>query len=209
MRLKQYINETTKTTVVKSKIIIQKHLPEIMKEFEKENWIISDKKAIDIINKYFKRDNIEFELIEERIIGKSSKNIAGGVAYSNGITIYPVKGFAETFRRYAKPDKKEDFLNTATNKFFGEIHSILTHELIHIDQYELAKGKMPKKEIDTDKTKEYLSDKQEIEAFAQQAALEIARKGKSNIITRYKNEFKPTDKVWKRFMKKFFFYMIS
>jgi hypothetical protein len=83
---------------------------------------------------------------------------------------------------------------------------LFIHELIHLSQGEASKGKSwegPETgSIEGEYSEEdYLSDRHEIQALAQDAVIEMLIYRESHTIKRYYRVFGPNHKVYKKFMK--------
>lgn len=211
MRLKKYINEITNPTVNKTIKIIESNLSELYRILSKKNWKVDSKMLVKILNGLFKRYKIGFHIEKESSSGAYRKYVAGARAYRNGtieIGIYDNRKVSKFFLRFVQVSKFEIFNDVAKNAFLRELFDVISHELVHDEQLKKSDGKgwYPTDELGI---KEYLSDPTEIEAYAQQVAMEIHRKGKSSIMQQYFDWFDLTDKPMKRFLKKLSFYMIK
>jgi len=207
MRLLSYIKETTEPTVVPVVTLINSIMPELYRILSKHSWNVDDEMLIKILNGVFKRHGIEFDLSLKR---KSIKRLLGWGAFmldgSMEIYIEPFK-VSDYFRRFVKNNKYGDFFSIRKNQFLRDLFDVMTHEYIHAMQNLKSKGKFADVEQrDDDSAYTYLSDKHEIEAYAQQAAIEIGRFGKSDTVERYLNTFDRDDPALKRFFKKLIFY---
>ena len=206
MRLSNYITEITEPTVTPAIGLIHSAMPELYRILSKHNWDVTDEMFIKILNGVFKKHKIMFDLN----IGRASiKKFIGWGGYILGgkviVNINPFKA-SKYLRRFAKKGKYSDFFSISKNQFLGDLFDVLAHEYIHAMQDFKSKGKFVIYG-DDEKDKDYLSDKNEVEAFAQQAAIELTRFGKSETIRRYMATFDENSPIYKRFFKRLYFYI--
>lgn len=209
MKLKRYIKEITDPTVEKAKKVIEYNIPKLYNILFKKSFNISTHAFVGILNNLFKNNKIKFELAPVGI-RKRYRYIVAGYMFIDGriqIDICNNKNTGKFFRRFAQEGKKDDFFNIERNEFFKELLSILSHEMIHIEQFKKAgkKGWLESGESE----KEYLGDPQELEAHAQDAAIEIIRRGTSYTIERYFASFTMKDAILRKFLKKTAYYCVK
>lgn len=207
MKLKKYIlKEITDPTIEKAKKVIEYNIPKLYNILSKKSFNISNNVLVNILNNLFKNNNIKFKLVP---IGtkKRYRYIVAGYMFIDGrieIEISNNKKTGKFFRRFAQENKKESFFSIEKNAFLQELLSIISHEMIHIEQY---KKSGTKGWLETGETEaEYLADPQELEAYAQDAAIEIIRRGKSHTIKRYFASFTIKDAILRKFLKKTAYY---
>jgi len=205
------LNEITKGTVPRVKAIFNKRLVDVKNELERKKWNINDISAIEILNKYFIKNKIQFHLSKKKTY-HSGKYVAYGESWDDGsIDIYLNKNFSKYWiKKFGS--NPEGFVDYDENMFFNEIFFTLSHELIHKRQSFKAGGKGNEVGVDIfgDSPSEidYYSSKKEVEAYAYQAYLEYMTKdGESPIFDFYLNTFGKNDPVRKRFLKKFYQYL--
>ena len=215
MRYKErLLNEITKSDIFKIVNDFEDRLlPIVGREFAKKNWNLSDQQAINIINKHIS-DKVILTRAEDfgpRVISASKYIIAAFlmIEMSSTVLIVPAPGFSKYFRRYSLPGEADKFNNVKDNEVFRELSKTLAHELIHIRQVKLSKGKSLSI-LNVGNEKKYFSNTHEIEAFAHDAAIEILRyDGESETYTMYLNIFGKSDKTFKRFAKKLIGFLIQ
>ena len=205
MRYFKYLNETTGSTFKEASNIINKYIPKIMDDFQKLNWNISDKNMLSTLNKYFRKDQVVFKTGKSEGPNNYNKTVQSGETFDTGkIEIILLRGASKKISKH-----KNHFLEITQNLFMRDIWDILNHELIHKQQAKKSKGKAFIDYYDLSNPIEYLSDPAEIEAFAQQAAIDINRgieEPKGLIL--YQSFFSEDHpKIWKRFLKKLEFYL--
>jgi hypothetical protein len=211
MRLNDYIIEITKGTVPRVKAIFSKRLPDVKQELIRRKWNINDNSALEILNKYFIKNKIQFHLSKGKTY-HGGKYVAYGESWDDGsVEIYLNKNFSKYWiKKFAvNPESFDDY---DENQFFGEIFFTLSHELIHKKQSFKASGKGNEMGVDifgdSPSELDYYSSKREVEAYAYQAYLEyMTQDGKSPIFDFYLTTFNKNDPVRKRFLKKFYQYL--
>ena len=204
MRFKEYIIEYKEIEFV-GDLIMQKIIP-LGNFLKKHNWIVTDKKLVDGLNKIFK-DSIIGIVFKMSPGGKSIyRYIDGGeLEIANGeinVYVYLNKGVSNFFKRFAKEEKEEKvFYDPRKNQFFSELLNMLSHEFRHIGQIKSSELKALMAGPDDPR---YIAHKTEIDAFAYQAAIEWLKYGKGGqVYNMYKNLFDDRDnKVYKRFLKR-------
>ena len=201
MRFKKHLNEISRPTIKDAVRLINKHLGEIGRRLEKNGWKVTDKNLVKILNAVFNRDGVRFKL-NTRGVKSIGRFITSGFIWGNPnekILIVIQPGSGDYFRRFAKPNKRQNFFEILKNEFFSQLHGTLSHELIHITQSIVSRSKSVQKTQNDD---EYLSDPEEIEAFAQDAATELIRIGHSKTWNLYRFNFKPDNPTYRKFIKK-------
>lgn len=216
MRLQKYINELTNPTVTQSAKIINNRLGEVGRLLRKNKWKITDDNLIKMLNGVFKKDGMMFSMDK-----RNARAVAGFVtrAFVWPNPYMPIlfkikKGSGSFFKRYARPDKVENFFKLEFNKFFRDLHNVLSHELIHVTQDIVSRSKSSKDAEDgediygsEETAEEYFSNPQEIEAFAQDTVIQLMTLGKSTVMNQYQEHFTTKDKVYRRYLKKVYQYM--
>jgi len=112
------------------------------------------------------------------------------------------------FQRFNKEQKKDDFLDVRRNLFYKELIEVLSHELSHRRQLRVSDRKVDWDTGDrkaSEYIRRYYSNKHEVDAFASQAAAQIAHGGYSTIFSEIEAMHKEgyiDTKTFNRFMKK-------
>lgn len=195
MRLQQYINEITEVTE-------EEVVDILMQGFQQFGEIVSDLESrynpvlLVTLNKVFESLGVGFRLTKDQ-------HMEGGTDV-----------LTRKINLSITPQQLESLkTNKGIEAYGNNIMGILMHELIHKKQIErIPQSKREnifKKE--REKKKEvygYFASKDEIEAYARQAAYEASNLDKWDIVTMYKSMFKNKNKkVWNRFLKKFQYYL--
>lgn len=217
MRLKGYLTETTQPTVKMTidalKIAFRKIL-QIMGQVDLFD--IDDKTALTLLRKGFDDISIKLEIVKSK--GGVRKYLAGGEFggdygkdYAWLIKLLP--GFSKVFKKFAKEKGKREFMDHNKNPLFREFVELVSHEILHSQQALNSAGAAFDPELQgisstyTGNMKEYLKNPLEIEPYAQQAAIDVIRKGGSIYIQTMRELFPIKSKVWKKFVKKYKFYI--
>ena len=217
MRLRHYLNETTQPTVNMTIEALKIAFNKILQIMGKVNLFdIDDKTAITLLRKGFDDISVKLEMGKQK--GGVRKYLAGGQFggeygkdYAWLIKLQP--GFSKVFRKFAKEKGMKNFMNHSKNPLFREFVELVSHEILHSQQALNSAGKAFDPEVQgitttyTGNMKEYLSHPIEIEPYAQQAAIDAIRKGHSVYIATMRDLFPPKSKVWKKFVKKYKFYI--
>jgi hypothetical protein len=217
MRLKQYLVEITTPTVkdaIYGLMPIFKRINTVLKKYKIYN--MTDTEAVDILNSAFKEASINVKIATSK--GDRRKKYVSGAEYGGyygpniNFRVFLKKGFSKVFRRFAKENKLDVFYNPNENPLFREIAEALAHELIHMKQDISSKGKAfelkpgEAESTFTGNIIEYFKHPLEIEAYAQEAAIEMLRRGESNVAGTYKELFNNKSSIYKEFFKKFAYY---
>jgi len=217
MRLEQYILETTQPTIKYTKealLLVFKKLQRLMKHFNLFD--IDDTTALNLLIKSFKNVGVKLEMGKKA--GGVRKYLSHGEFGGNYgkdmpwlIQLQP--GFSKVFRRFAKEKDMKNFLSPNKNPLFRELLETMSHEVLHADQYINSKTKAFDPDIIgiestfSGSIEDYLKNPLEIEPYAQQAAVDMIRKGKSSYIGIFRDLFPKDGIVWRKFLKKYTFYL--
>ena len=176
------------------------------KDYIKSNKIdiSNDKKCKDKLNSFFKKNKINIFISVDKTIDLNNviKDISKNFLYEadstlNSITLTFIPGFYKAFVEF----NEEEF-----NEFIDRIKNILEHEKVHQEQFKKIEisskdgySKVIKKQ-DTNKLSQYLSNKEEIMAWAKNNAHELLREyGKDKALEILKNPDKYYDELPDRF----------
>lgn len=203
MRLKNYIVEVSVEEVKFVKNMITSKSKQLYNYFDSRDWVVTDKELISNLNKIFKDYNIIFS------IGSYKKRLYATIVEAEidpdntRVSVILPKKVSEFFRRFAKINKKEIFMDIGKNQFFSELLNTLSHEYRHMIQIvdypdiEFVGGESG------EPTEVYLDNRAEIDSFSLQAALEYLKLGKpGKIIKMYKEHFSDDHRKFRNFMKK-------
>jgi hypothetical protein len=215
MRLKQYITEMTKPSINVIRDIIEKKLHWMYKNFQRKNWNIKDKDVVNILSKMFEDDKrlfVRFYIDNDKKRTSIGKYIHIAQIYEDGsMTVGLRKDVGKFFRRFTRDDKQEIFFDINRNAFIRELFDTFIHEKLHYRQQIASKvGLVATIGLENE---DYFSDPFELEAFAQDAAVELLRYGQGGkIFNIYSTLFGTIDKddinyrkynkTWKIFLKK-------
>jgi hypothetical protein len=220
MRLRSYLNESTEPTVKNTiealKIAFSK-IKQIIEMGGDKFFDIDDKEALQIMR-------VGFDIIHVKldIGGKGSKGVRKYLAqgefggeygkdYVWKIEMLP--GFSKVFKKFAKEKSWKNFMNHQKNPLFREMTEMLSHEILHSQQALNSAGAAFDPEVQglsstySGNMKDYLAHPLEIEAYAQQTAIDIIRKGTSIYIPVMRDLFPTSSKVWKKYLKKYKYYL--
>lgn len=195
MRFQRYLNETTEVTDEEVIDILTQGFQKFAKVVNKLKYKFSPM-MLYALNKIFEPLNVGFRLTKSQYM-------------SGGTDVHTRKINLSITPQQLESLKTNDGIMAYGNNIIG----ILTHELTHKKQIErIPKSKRDKifrKELFSKSDAQgYFSSKDEIEAYARQAAYELSNLEKSDIINMYKKMFKGSNnKIWERFMKKLYHYL--
>jgi hypothetical protein len=219
MRLKGYLKETTQPTVKMTidalKIAFGK-IKQIIEMGGDKFFDVDDKVALQIMRSGFDEVAVKLEMGKQK--GGVRKYLAGGEFggdygkdYAWLIKLQP--DFSKVFRKFAKERGMKNFMSHTKNPLFREMVELVSHEILHSQQALNSAGAAFDPEVQgitqtyTGNMKDYLKHPIELEAYAQQSAIDAIRKGQSVYIATMRDLFPPKSKIWKRFVKKYQFYM--
>jgi len=207
MRLKRYIIEITDPTIKRARRAIENNMVELYRILSKKGWNVDTKMVVKIMDGLFKRYNIRFKL-DKKGVKSSTQFLTRGYFFTHDgrIEVYidddPKTG--KFFRRFAGSDKYDIFFDVGRNAFLRNLLDFLSHEIIHREQLNKAGISFINSFNITDDSagEDYLSDHFEIEAFAQDAAIQIVRGKSPTIMKIYFDYFDIKDSTMKKFLKK-------
>ena len=198
--------EMTNPTIKRARKVIENNLVELYRILSKKSWNVDTKMVVKIMDGLFKRYKIRF-ILDKKGRSKYTQFLTRAYffSYDGHIDIYvnndPKTG--KFFRRFVGPDKYDTFFNVEQNAFLRNLLDFLSHEIIHIEQLKKA-GMSFINSLNPDDAiaDDYLSDHFELEAYAQDAAIQIMRGVPPTIMKIYYNHFDLDNPVMKKFLKK-------
>ncbi len=206
-RLNNYLIEKTRAQVKQANTVIKTGYKELFRTLEKVGWDLNQEQLEAAFTlAFFPKWQMRFRTSgkgEEVSAAEAGFNFfsSGQTTLDGEIQIFVAKTAPKILASYGKREDRED--SFMSSEWLGELKSILSHELLHREQWKKAGdkwiGKRLKGEISVER---YLASPQEIEARAQDAARELIHYGKSQEVDMYRSFFGVTTKVFKRFMKK-------
>ena len=217
MRLTQYLNEITEPTVRYTLENLKKGFERLGKTIQmKKLYEMDDKQAVKLLAKEFA--DIGVKIVLGKKAGGVRKYVGHGEFggdYGKGliVNIEMQPGFSKVFRRFAKEKSMKNFTNHVKNPIFREMLEVISHEIMHADQFLNSKGSAFDPDLigieDTynGNMEDYLKNPLEIEPYAQQAAIDTIRKGHSFFVFLFKSYFPKNSPVLKKFLKKFIYYL--
>lgn len=218
MRLRQYLTEITRPSAPIINRIFQRTLPKVYKELDAFDWKFDDDFFAMVMTTNFRKYRIEFVSSRVKPRGKFfakfrsyNKNVKDGGTYSDAsMEIVFTKGIAKRIiKLFGKGDNEKNFSSAkkTKNPIFNDIFDLLAHEWVHRDQALKSKGmSQVVKPGYEDLGAVYHADPGEIEAYAQQAAIEYYNAAEDQeVLQRYLNL--TSKKTRKKFLKKFYQYV--
>jgi len=197
-RLNRYLTEKAMPLQdKKAKKIVLSGVDKLENFFDKQGWNLNGILIASFLYVVYNKNNIKFGLGDKADIEISKQEgrdfvLGAGTTMGGEITVY-INGDLEI------KEKIEDFKNS---KLIKELIDVLSHELVHREQWLRSKDKLVTKGFDPNMSlRKYLSLKFEIEAHAHDAALNIHRGDEAPELEVYKI-FGIKHPVYKRFMKK-------
>lgn len=209
-RLSKFINEAIGLQDRQARQIIMSEINKIVEFFDKKNWDMETALLGALLNIIFKKHGISFTLAhpdQEDYQRPDFDYIVAGQTLVDGKILVYVSNNAGPALANAMKNKMNKKAAFEKSQFFKELVYNFSHELIHREQWKRAGEKWIEaskkgKELSIPK---YLSTKQEITAWAQDAALAFIRGDDNpNEIDVYKEFFGIKHPVFKRFMKRFY-----
>lgn len=211
MKLKSFL-KTTKNPAVAARKVIEGKLDKLYKILKKRGWNVDTDKLVDILNNLFEKNNLIF--FNSHKVTKEPVESAYFVTQNDMFSEIEVglsKKAGRYFRKFSRVEKKNHFFDIMKNDFIAILISYLTHELRHYQQFQKS-GKNPSTDGKTGF--DYLSNPSEVDAYAQQAAIETLKGGQSNTVKMFfayteidKNdtadEKRKKKNLRKRFLKKY------
>jgi len=203
-RLKRYITEITKLRDREAKRIVKSKQNKLVSIFDKKDWDMPKGFIGAIMNVIYKDENISFTIAD---IGDTSTAEKAGQKWfvdavlmsDESITVYVNPKIEDLVRKYK--NNRNDFEDS---EFMKELIQILSHELVHREQWKRSGGKLLSKRYTADMPmRRYLSFPHELEAQAHDAATKLHRGDEAPELEVYKI-FGKGHPVFKRFMKKVF-----
>jgi len=208
MRLNRYLSEAVKPQTMKAVKITMKGWNDFLGMMERaiETGKVVKRGAFEsFLTTAYSPWNIEFEKTSKRQEREQAegfskhKYVLGGELDTKGkiyLQIHPetadiMYSIAITDGIHALSDK---------SGLFDEIRNILSHELVHREQWKKARDKFfpPERKFNF---YQYFADPQEIAAFAQQAATDKWLRRDSDIKELYTQTYGTKHKVYKKFMR--------
>ena len=213
MRLEKYIVEKIKFQFSIVKKILEDGLDELWDMLEEYNFELDAFTIASIMTDVYAKDGISFFV--PKVKTKMNRYVQSATYWTvrDEVDVAITKNISKGVAKFKGGKRKDVFFDIRKNDFMKMIHDIMVHEWVHKDQ--IPKDKTPV-EIDIDPNaleiegqdayEKYLSNKEEIQAYAQQAATELIKYGRSDSLTLYKIHFDIGHPVRKRFMKKLYQY---
>jgi hypothetical protein len=209
-RLKRYIEEAIRLQDRAARRMAMAEIDKAVDFFSKKNWDMPTELLGALLNIIYKKHGVTFTLAspEEDAYSREDFNyVTAGQTLVDGTIRVFVSGRAGKVLAQDMKDKENDRAAFENSQFFKELISVLSHELVHREQWKRAGEKWIRK---AEKGKivsipKYLSSKVEMTAWAHDAALSfIGGEDKPNEIQIYKEFFGIKHPVFKRFMKRFY-----
>lgn len=166
------------------------------------NWNVSINQLIEILNEVWgEKEQIVFDKTgkKRKPLFFAGKYVLSGETTPEGYILLILRQTVINYLRQFK-DNESAFYNENKNQFAREFIQVLSHELVHRKSFKKYKDIM-KDAGKYDTFQEYLSKDSELIAFAQEAAIEYARYGKSRTARLYATAFKSSNPVFKKFLK--------
>lgn len=176
--------------------------------------LMQSKDSIKLLNTIFAPYKIEFQKSDDRPTNKYFALVGlvgGGVSRDGDTVIEYNSNILNVFKH-----------DNLYNKFIANIIRLISHELIHVDQFNKMRTQNPSKfdniidklslNVNSNETEKYLSIPQEIMAFAKESVMEFKDKGFSNqkILARLRSpndlSFDPQPKESAIFLKYLFLF---
>lgn len=206
-RLKRYITEKTRAQVKEANKVIKMSYKKLFDTLEQVGWDLDQEQLEAVFTiAFFPKWQIRFktsgEGAEESAAEAGFKFFSSGQTMTNGeIYVYVSRTAPKILEKYGKrEDREKAFMSS---EWLGELKSILSHELVHREQWKKAgKHWIPKRLQGEISVERYLANPQEIEARAQDAARELIHNKESYEVNIYRDYFGIKTKVFKRFMKR-------
>jgi len=203
MRLKQHLNEITKVPDEEIREILDKSFA----IFEKKKKPLLWPMLLTKLDLAFANYNIIF-FRDKDMFGKELLN------GKKGTTVLE-KGLPQIAISLTKEDIKGLKSRSGIEKIKNKVFKVILHEIIHRKQNQRKSGEYIdymyanigkfKAALSNQNLADYMSDKEEIEAFARQAVFNLEQKNtESEIINSY---FQIGGDTWKRFLKKLYQYL--
>ncbi len=198
-RLNSYITEITRLKDKEAKKIVFSKLGKFEKLLDKQNWQVDMSLAATLMLISYKNHNLRFSLgtPEDTDLAKREGRdfFLGASTDIDGEIVLYLSDDVE-FRQ-----KIENFKDS---QFMKEFIEVLSHELVHREQWLKSDGKLLSKGFDPDMSiRKYLSSKYEVEAHAHDAAVKL-HKGENAPELEVYGVFGKSHPIFKRFMKKVF-----
>ena len=197
MRLINYLTESNKQAKDILNDIFKGKLSQELIKTRNDNELLH--KLDDAFSKY----NISFEHGQQTKLPGNSLILYAQITSDGDLIIFLKK---KGVLKYLQDKINDDnFNDIKKNVFFRELYLLLVHELIHVRQFEKNPG-LFKNIPDENNMREYLSDKDEIDAYAAQAVEEVRMFGKSKVITMYLIIFDKNDPIIDKLLKRINYY---
>lgn len=204
-RLRKYITEITRLQDKKAEKIVLSKLSKLTSAFDKKDWDMPPGFVGALMNIFYKSDNLSFTVADTSDASTAEKAgqewLVDAVLMSDeSIVVFINPNIEELVRKYK--DRRNEFENS---KFVKEFKQILSHELVHREQWKKSGGKLlTGKRYTVDMPmRRYLSFPHEIEAQAHDAATKLHAGKEAPELEVYKI-FGIKHPVYKKFMKKVF-----
>jgi len=218
MKLQLYLTEITQPTVKMTTEVLTNVFKIIRSIFERYDLFdINDDLALRLMKHPFDTAGIKLVMGDKKGNRKyiSSGEFGGNYGGDYAWLIKMKPGFSKVFKRFATSRGWKYLEDPVKNPLFRELVEILSHEILHTQQALGSNGAAFDPEIQKMKStysgsyEDYLKHPLEIEAYAQQAAIDTIRKGEKNspVFQAYKEYFPKGSNILKKFLKKYSFYL--
>jgi hypothetical protein len=198
-RLNNYITEITRLKDKEAKRMVFSKLGKFEKLLDKKNWQLNMLLTATLLDLSYKNHNLKFSLgtPEDTDLAKQEGRdfFLGASTDIDGEIVLYMSDDVE-FQQ-----KIENFKGS---QFVKEFIEVLSHELVHREQWLKSGGKLLSKGFDPDMSiRKYLSLKFEVEAHAHDAAVKLHKDEDAPELEVY-GVFGKSHPIFKRFMKKVF-----
>ncbi|GAG37839.1 unnamed protein product, partial [marine sediment metagenome] len=144
-QLNKYINEITKLKDKKAKRIVLSQLAKLEKLLDKQNWKLPMILAATLMDIAYRNNNIKFSLGEPEDVELSKQEgrdfVLGATTDINGKIVIFLNDEMEF---------KQKIENFKDSQFIKEFIGVLSHELVHREQWLKSGGKLLSKGFDPD-----------------------------------------------------------
>ncbi len=198
-QFKRYITEITRLKDKEAKRIVFSKLGKFEKFLDKQNWQVDMSLAITLMFISYKNHNLRFSLgtpEDTDLARREGRDFFLGAStdIDGEIVLY----------LSADVEFQQKIENFKGSQFVKEFIEILSHELVHREQWLKSGGNLLSKGFDPDMSiRKYLSSKYEVEAHAHDAAVKL-HKGENAPELEVYGVFGKGHPIFKRFMKKVF-----
>jgi len=179
----------------------------VLDEFESKNWKLSFQDITDTFNEAFWCYDIRFFFSESPADDGLRRYVEGGLFHYDGlIEVFLTQKFYTFLQKLRfKKDYMARWINFGKNLFLEEYLEVVSHELLHRKQWELGMRHGVETASNGEESIEHFSDYTEIQAHAQDTALNIlinrSLMSQYYYIGCYNDLFGNDSPIYKTFMK--------